>query len=56
MVRLQLDANQVITYQGYGRSFYLCRDCINNTKKIKNITKRLKQNEEDFVTLLKELI
>jgi len=55
MIRLQQYANQVIKYQGYGRSFYLCMDCIENRKKIKNVTKRLKQDEERFVTLLKEL-
>jgi predicted RNA-binding protein YlxR (DUF448 family) len=56
MIRLQQYANQVIGYQGYGRSFYLCRDCIENRKKIKNIAKRLKQDEGQFVMLLKELI
>jgi len=56
MVRLQQqDADQVIAYQGYGRSFYLCHDCIMNTKKIRSVTKRLKQDEELFVKLLKEL-
>ncbi len=56
MVRLQLKTNQVIQYEGEGRSFYLCHDCINNTKKIKGLTKRFKQDEERFVKLLKELI
>ncbi len=56
MVRLQQESNQVIKYRGYGRSFYLCHDCINNTKKIKGLTKRFKQNEERFVKFLKELI
>ena len=56
MVRLQLNANQVITYCGSGRSFYLCHDCINNTKKRKKIASRLRQNEEQLAKLLKELI
>ncbi len=56
MARLQQDSNQVIKYPGHGRSFYLCQDCINNTKKIKGLTKRFKQDEERFVKFLKELI
>jgi len=55
MVRLQQNANQVITYCGSGRSFYLCHDCINNTKKTKKLARRLRQNEEQLVKLLKEL-
>ncbi|MEA3492407.1 MAG: DUF448 domain-containing protein [Campylobacterota bacterium] len=56
MVRLQQDANIITTYRGYGRSFYLCHDCINNEKKIKGLTKRFKQDRERFVKFLKELV
>jgi len=56
MVRLQHDANQIIAYQGQGRSFYLCHDCINTKKKTKGLAKRFKQDEERFTKFLKELI
>ena len=56
MVRLHYKDNQVIGYEGSGRSFYLCYDCINSTKKIKKITKRFKEDEDRFVKLLKELV
>ena len=56
LVRLQQEGNQVISYQGCGRSFYLCHECISDKKRIKGLTKRFKQDEEQFVKLLKELI
>ena len=56
MIRLQQDTNQIISYRGYGRSIYLCSECINNEKKVKGLTKRFKQDEERFVKFLKELI
>ncbi|MEA3418639.1 MAG: DUF448 domain-containing protein [Campylobacterota bacterium] len=56
MIRLQQESNQIIKYRGYGRSFYLCYECVNNEKKVKGLTKRFKQDEERFVKFLKELI
>ena len=56
MARLQQNANQIIAYQGQGRSFYLCYDCINTKKKTKGLAKRFKQDEERFTKFLKELI
>jgi len=45
-----------MTYCGSGRSFYLCHSCINDIKKTKSLAKRFKQDEEQLVELLKELI
>ncbi len=56
LIRLKLDGNDVIAYDGRGRSFYLCKECAVNEKKIKGLTKRFKQDAERFVKLLKELI
>jgi len=56
MVRLQQNDNQIIEYQGQGRSFYLCHGCINTKKKTKGLAKRFKQDEERFTKFLKELI
>jgi len=56
MVRLQQMHGNIIAYKGSGRSFYLCRECIDNNKKIKGLTKRFKQDEEQFVKFLKELV
>ncbi len=56
LIRLKLDGNDIVAYNGRGRSFYLCAVCSVNEKKIKGLTKRFKQNEERFVKLLKELV
>jgi predicted RNA-binding protein YlxR (DUF448 family) len=54
MLRLQYIDNRIISYRGYGRSFYICINCSGNSKKIKGLTKRFKQDEELFVKFLKE--
>ncbi len=56
LIRLKLSGKEVIAFNGEGRSFYLCNECVKNEKKVKGLTKRFKQEEEYFVKLLKELI
>ncbi len=56
LVRLQQNENEIVSYQGIGRSFYICHECINNEKKIKGLTKRFKQDKERFIKFLKELV
>ncbi len=56
LVRLQQSENEILSYQGVGRSFYICHECINNEKKIKGLTKRFKQDKERFIKFLKELV
>jgi len=56
LIRLKLEAKNVVIFNGMGRSFYLCADCVKNQKKVKGLVKRFKQNEEHFTKLLKELM
>jgi len=56
MVRLEQEGQDIFAYRGQGRSFYICRECINNEKKIKGLTKRFKQDRERFIKFLKELV
>jgi predicted RNA-binding protein YlxR (DUF448 family) len=56
ILRLQQNDHNIIAYQGHGRSFYLCDGCINDTKKIKGLAKRFRQDAEQFDKFLKELI
>jgi len=55
LIRLKQEGNDVIAYNGYGRSFYLCDVCTKNEKKIKGLVKRFKLDEERFVKLLMEV-
>ena len=55
LLRLKIDENDIVGYDGSGRSFYLCDVCSKNQKKIKGLVKRFKLNEERFLKLLEEL-
>jgi predicted RNA-binding protein YlxR (DUF448 family) len=55
LIRLKQEGQEVIEFDGKGRSFYLCDVCSNNEKKIKGLMKRFKQDEERFIKLLKML-
>lgn len=56
LIRLRQEGNNVLVYDGTGRSFYLCNDCVKNEKKVKGLVKRFKQDAEHFTKLLKELM
>jgi predicted RNA-binding protein YlxR (DUF448 family) len=56
LIRLKLSGKDVVVYDGQGRSFYLCDDCVKNEKKVKGLVKRFKQDKERFIKLLKELL
>jgi len=56
LIRLKQEGQEVLVFDGQGRSFYLCVSCVKNEKKVKGLVKRFKQNKEHFTKLLKELI
>jgi predicted RNA-binding protein YlxR (DUF448 family) len=58
LIRLQQNNNNIFPYTGQGRSFYLCKNCSQNSKKIKSLIKRFRlsiEESEQFVKYLKEL-
>jgi predicted RNA-binding protein YlxR (DUF448 family) len=58
LIRLQQYNNNIFPFTGQGRSFYLCRACSKNEKKIKGLIKRFRlsaDNSERFIKYLKEL-
>jgi len=56
LIRLKQLGKDVVAFDGQGRSFYLCAECVKNEKKVKGLVKRFKQDAEHFTKLLKELI
>ncbi|MEY3002707.1 MAG: hypothetical protein RLZZ428_1082 [Pseudomonadota bacterium] len=52
LIRLKQQSDEVVVFDGTGRSFYLCVDCTKDEKKIKGLVKRLKQDSERFSKLL----
>jgi predicted RNA-binding protein YlxR (DUF448 family) len=55
LIRLRQDGKEVVAFDGRGRSFYLCKPCVENEKKVKGLVKRFKQDAEHFTGLLMEL-
>jgi predicted RNA-binding protein YlxR (DUF448 family) len=51
LIRLKEEDKRVVISNGKGRSFYVCSMCATDTKKIKGLAKRLKQELEQFTTL-----
>ena len=52
LIRLKLSGKEVVAFDGLGRSFYLCDECIKNEKKVKGLVKRFKQDAEYFTKFL----
>jgi predicted RNA-binding protein YlxR (DUF448 family) len=52
LIRLKLSGKEVVAFDGFGRSFYLCDECVKNEKKVKGLVKRFKQDLEQFTKLL----
>ena len=55
LIRLKLLGKEIVTFDGLGRSFYLCDGCVKNEKKVKGLVKRFKQDSEQFTKLLTKL-
>jgi len=56
LIRLKQDGKKIVTFNGTGRSFYLCPSCVKDEKKRKGLAKRLKQDPEQLARLLDALV
>ena len=58
MVRLQCKNREILPFSGVGRSFYLCKSCI-NSKKLDKIIQKIcrtdKTSVKNIVTTIKEM-
>jgi len=58
MLRLQCQNQEIIRFSGEGRSFYICKSCIND-KKLDKIIQRIckidKNRSKQIVTSIKEI-
>ena len=55
LIRLQFVTDDVVAYQGFGRSTYICSDCSNNDKRVTGLAKRFRLERSKLSTILKEL-
>ena len=58
LVRLQCQDRQLVSYSHHGRSFYLCRSCIEDEKKTaKSLARACKSGElQNLMNQLREII
>ena len=56
LVRLQCKDKQLSLFNGIGRSFYLCKDCITDANKISKALKRACKNNKKYEIDLKEIL
>jgi predicted RNA-binding protein YlxR (DUF448 family) len=52
LIRLKQDGKEIVSFNGMGRSFYLCKECVRDEKKRKGLAKRFKQDLEQLTRLL----
>ena len=54
--RLQCKDKVLIKYSGIGRSFYICNDCLEQTKKLEKALYRHCKNKDNYIVQLKEIL
>jgi len=52
LIRLKQDGKEIVAFDGTGRSFYLCKACVIDEKKLKGLAKRFRQDQEQLARLL----
>lgn len=55
LTRLQLLDSNIVPYSGVGRSFYLCKSCCSDEKRVIGVSKRFKIDITEFKETLKEI-
>jgi predicted RNA-binding protein YlxR (DUF448 family) len=56
LIRLQCKDKVLQNYDGVGRSFYICSECLNDNKKLEKILFRECKNKGDYLSQLKEIV
>jgi predicted RNA-binding protein YlxR (DUF448 family) len=56
LIRLKQINTKIVVHNGTGRSFYVCRTCIEDEKKLYGLAKRFKQDYQGFQAFLQSLI
>ncbi len=56
LTRLQCNNKKLTDFTGVGRSFYLCKACINDSKKTEKALYRYCKNKDDYIVQLKEIL
>jgi predicted RNA-binding protein YlxR (DUF448 family) len=55
LYRLQIIDDLLVFFSGSGRSFYLCKECSTNPKKLNGLSKRFGQDSDYVIELIESL-
>jgi len=56
LIRLQCIDKKLTVFTKYGRSFYLCNNCLNNKNKLEKTLYRQCKNKDDYIAQLEEIV
>ena len=63
LLRLKCENKKLVSFNGYGRSFYICKSCLelafDNEKDLKRLEKTLYReckNKDEYIVQLKEIL
>jgi predicted RNA-binding protein YlxR (DUF448 family) len=56
MLRLQCKDKKLQTFDGIGRSFYICNNCLEDEKKLEKALYRECKNKDGYLSQLKEML
>ena len=61
LLRLKCENKKLVSFDGYGRSFYICKTCLDenlekNTKRLEKALFRECKNKDEYIVQLKEIL
>ncbi|MEA3289014.1 MAG: hypothetical protein U9Q04_02435 [Campylobacterota bacterium] len=56
LYRLQCIEKKLVSFTGFGRSFYICASCIESAKNLEKALYRQCKNKDDYIVQLKEIL
>jgi len=56
LMQLQCKDKKLMSFSGSGRSFYLCKSCLDDTKKLQKALYRHCKNKDEYIVQLKEIL
>jgi len=61
LLRLKCEDKKLVPFNGYGRSFYICNQCLDEnleqeTKKLEKALYRECKNKDEYIVQLKEIL
>ncbi|EDM24616.1 DUF448 domain-containing protein [Caminibacter mediatlanticus] len=55
LLRFQCKNGKIIKFSGVGRSFYICKECINSKKLIKLLANKCNKDKENIKEQIKQI-